>query len=94
MGAEPDLEQSPEQVPVDRPTILIHDPACPHIPDVDDRDVSSEVSNVPVAVLPPPLGFEPFSWRRAVGRSGGPSLFDFLGGAAEMVSWGMGWTVP
>ena len=53
LGAEPDLEQSPERVPVDRLTILIHDPACPDIPEEENMDISREVSDVPVTVLPP-----------------------------------------
>ena len=84
LGAEPDSEQSPERVPVDRPTIQIHDPACPDIPEEDDMDVSSEVSDVPMAVLPPPPGFEQFSLPTAVGWGGDPSLFDF---SAELPKW-------
>ena len=83
-GAEPDLEQSPEQVPVYHPTILIHDPGSPDIPEEDDMDVSREVSDVPVDVLPPTPGFEPFSWLTRVGWGGDPSPFDF---SAELPKW-------
>ena len=84
LGAEPDSEQSPERVPVDRPTIQIHDPVCPDIPEEDDMDDSGEISFVPEAVLPPPPGFEQFSWLTAVGQGGDPSLFDF---SAELPKW-------
>ena len=84
LGADPDSEQSPERVPVDHPTIQIHDPVCPDIPGENDMDVSSEVSDVPVAMLPPPPGFEPFSWLTAVGRGGDPSLSDL---SAELPKW-------
>ena len=84
LGAEPDSEQSPERVPVDRPTIQFHDPVCPDIPEMDDMDESGEISVVPEAVLPPPPGFEQFSWLTAVGRGGDPSLFDF---SAELPKW-------
>ena len=80
LGAEPDSEQSPERVPMDRPTIQIHDPVCPEVPVEDDMDVSGEVSDNPEAVLRPPPGFEQFSWLTAVG----PSLFDF---SAKLPKW-------
>ena len=67
LGDDPDSEQSPERVPVDRPTIQIHNLVCPDIPEGDDMDVSIEVSDVPVAVHLPPPGFKPFSWLTAVG---------------------------
>ena len=63
---------------MDLPAIQIHDLVCPGITEEDDMDVSIEVSDVPVPVLPPPPGFERFSWPTAVGGPGGdPSLFDF-----------------
>ena len=84
LGAEPDSEQSPERVPVDRLTIQIHDPVCPDILEEDDMENSGKISVVPEAVLPPPPGFEQFSWRTAVGWGGDPSLFDF---SAELPKW-------
>ena len=48
-------------------------------------DVSTEVSDMHVPVLPPPPGFECFSWLKATGGPGGdPSLLDFL---AEIPGW-------
>ena len=85
LGVAPDSEQSPDRVPVDLPDIPIHDPVCPDIPEEDDMDVSIEVSGVPVPVLPPPLGFERFSWPTAdEGPGSDPSLFDF---SAELPGW-------
>ena len=84
LEAEPDSEQSPERVPVDRPKIQIHDPVCLDVPEEDDMDVSGEVSDIPETVLHPPPGFEQFSWLTAIGRGGDPSLFDF---SAELPKW-------
>ena len=85
LGAAPDSEQSPDRVPVDLTAIHIHDPVCPGIPEEDDMDVSVEVSDVTVPVLPNPPGFERFSWPSAVGGPGSdPSLLDFL---AELPGW-------
>ena len=71
---------------MDLPAIQIHDPVCPGIPEEDTIDiVSIEVSDVHIPVLPPPPGFERFSWPTAVGGPGGdPSLFDF---SAELPGW-------
>ena len=61
-------------------TILIHYPACPDIPEVNDKDMSSEVSDGPMAVRPPPPGFEPFSWLLAIGRGGDLRVLSLVGG--------------
>ena len=72
------LVADPDRVPVDLPAIQIHDPVYPGIPEEDDMDVSFEVSDAPVPMLPPPPGFERFSWPSAVeGPGGDRSLFDF-----------------
>ena len=48
-------------------------------------DVSTEVSDTHVPVLPPPPGFKCFSWPKATGGPGSdPSLFDF---SAELPGW-------
>ena len=48
-------------------------------------DVSAEVSDVHIPVLPPPPGFECFSWPMAAGGpSGDPSRFDF---SVELPGW-------
>ena len=65
-GAAPDSEQSPDRVPVDLPAIRIHGLVCPGIPEEDDMDISVEVSDVPVPVLPPPPGFERFPGRLTI----------------------------
>ena len=78
LGVVPDSEQSPDRVPVDLPAIQMHDPVCPGIPEEDTMDVSIEVSDVHIPVLPPPPGFERFIWAMVAGGPGGdPSLFDF-----------------
>ena len=44
----PESEQLPDQVPVDLPDIQIHDPVYPCIPEEDNMDVSTEVSDTHV----------------------------------------------
>ena len=62
-------------MPVDLPDIQIHYPVYPCIPEQDHMDLSTEVSDTHVPVLPPPLGFECFSWPKATGGPGGdPSV--------------------
>ena len=83
LGASP--ESLPDPVPVDLPDIQIHDPVDPCIPEEDDMDVSTEVSDPHVLVLPLPPGFEFFAWPKATGGPGGdPSLFDF---SAKLLGW-------
>ena len=85
MGASPESEWLPDPVPVDLPDIQIHNPVYPCIPEEDDMDVSTEVSDPNFPVLPPPPGFECFAWTKATGGPGGdPSLFDF---SAELPGW-------
>ena len=85
LGVAPESEQLPDQVPVDLLDIQIHDPVYPCIPEEDSMDVSAEVSDTHVPVLPPPPGFVCFSWPKAAGGPGGdPSLFDF---SMELPGW-------
>ena len=85
LGVDPALEQSPDQMPVDRPDIRIHDPVCPDIPEEDDMDVSVEVPDVAAPVFQPPPGFERFSWPKDEwGPGSDPSLFDF---SVELPGW-------
>ena len=78
LGVSLESERLPDPVPVDLPDIQIHDPVYPCIPKEDNMDVSTEVSDTNVPVLPPPPGFECFSWPKATGGPGvDPSLFDF-----------------
>ena len=51
-------EWLPDPMPVDLPYIQIHDPVYPCIPEEDTMDVSTEIADPHVPVLPPPLGFE------------------------------------
>ena len=85
LGGDPTLEQSPDQIPVDRPDIQIHDPVCPDIPEEGDMDISIAEPDVPIPVLQPPPGFLHFSWlREEWGPDGDPSLFDF---SKELPGW-------
>ena len=67
LGGEPTLEQSPDQIPVDRPDIQIHDPVCPDIPEEGDIDISIAEPDVPIPVLRPPPGFCNFHGRGTYG---------------------------
>ena len=78
LGGETTLEQSPDQIPVDRPDVQLHDPVCPDIPEDGDMDISIAEPDVPITVLQPPPGFLHFSWLREEWElDGDPSLFDF-----------------
>ena len=75
MDVSPESEWLPDPVPVDLPDIQIHYPVYPCIPEEDHMDLSTEVSDTHVPVLPPPPGFECFSWAKATGGPyGDPSV--------------------
>ena len=85
LGGDPTLEQSPDQIPVDRPDIQVHDQVCLDIPDEGDMDISIAEPDVPIPVLQPPPGFLHFSWPwEEWGPDGDPSLFDF---SKELPGW-------
>ena len=56
LGGEPPLEQSPD--------ILLHDPVCPDVTEIDGMDILDAEPDVPITVPHPPPGFRQFSWPR------------------------------
>ena len=71
LGGEPTLEQSPDQISVDRPDIQIQYPVYPDIPEEGEMDISIVERDVPIPVLRPHRGFCNFHGRR---RSGGQTV--------------------
>ena len=64
LNSKPSLKQSPD--------MLIHDPVCPDVTEVDGMDILDAEPDVPIPVLRPPPGF--FGNFHGRGRSGGRTV--------------------
>ena len=70
---------------VSSPDIILHERLHPEIIDEDDMDTGGVMTVMPTPIVPPPPGFQQFSWPREEWSVGGDaSLFDF---AKELPGW-------
>ena len=70
LGEAPPLVHSPD--------IVLHEPLRPEISEEDDMDTGGATTDTPTPIIPPPPGFQQFSWPREDWKvSGDPSLFNF-----------------
>ena len=68
LGDAPPLVHSPD--------IIVHDLLSPEVVEEDDMDTGGLTTDVSAPIIPLPLGFRQFSWRREDWKVGGdPSLF-------------------